>query len=53
MVNFLQDGPLSYYTVAVLVVWKDAEHDYLANGLRIKDFKVNPFLFDSIFCSIL
>lgn len=47
--QFLQDGPLSYYTSSRARGMEDAEHDYLANGLRIKDFKVNPFLFDSIF----
>lgn len=47
--QFLQDGPLSYYTSNRARGLQDADHDYLANGLRIRDFKVNPFLFDSVF----
>lgn len=47
--QFLQDGPLSYYTSSRARGLEDNEMNYLGDGLRIRDFKVNPFLFDSVF----
>lgn len=46
--QFLFDGPLSYYTSSRARGYAP-ERPYVTEGLSIRDFKVNPFLFDSIF----